>query len=131
MCVHVVGMRQNLRVRVCMTMRLCVQVDCQTGEDADFDGVACFDHVHKDYVTSVMWASHPGSSSTATNHLLSTSYDGSIRLLDVGEVRCSQFFFHLQLQQATSACASRGHRKWSKANASRTRTVWSALQPFA
>ncbi len=63
------------------------QVDCHAAEGAEFDGVAVFDHVHNDYVSSLVWASNPGSSATATNHLLTTSYDGSIRLLDVGEVR--------------------------------------------
>lgn len=77
-----------------MGMRImCLQVDYEAQkadgkEEEAFDGVAVFSHVHNQYISALAWVCDPSAaeSSSITNHLLSASYDGTIRLLDVHKV---------------------------------------------
>jgi hypothetical protein len=56
-------------------------------EGAAFDGVAVFAGVHYQYISGLTWLGGSGGGG-----LLSASYDGSLRLLDVEKV-CARFLY--------------------------------------
>ncbi|KAJ9513292.1 hypothetical protein QJQ45_001328 [Haematococcus lacustris] len=55
------------------------------GGPEGFDGVLTFTHVHRKYISGLKWLSRGGSGAAAA-HLVTASYDGSVRLLDVEQV---------------------------------------------
>ncbi|KAL6748385.1 WD40-repeat-containing domain protein [Haematococcus lacustris] len=52
------------------------------GGPEGFDGVLTFTHVHRKYISGLKWLGRGGSGAAAA-HLVTASYDGSVRLLDV------------------------------------------------